>query len=169
MRFVSGAIMNIHMADSLEDLVFIESVWFNPAVFRWINDDLTKTEHVDFSKIVARGLFFLPVFDDGRKMGFFYFVPWNNVCWEVHSAIIPEFRGKKAIAASKLMAQWFFANMPYASKIVTHVPVDNQKAYAYAVRTGFTKEGMNRKSILRDGNLVDQYLFGLCKEEVICQ
>ena len=159
--------MKIRVASTEHDLEFIQNTWLNPSILPHINDDMTMGEMIRWDKVVAHGLFLIPIVDDGGRIGFFYLVPQSNTYWEVHVAILPQYRGKVAIEAGKAVVKWFFENTP-AKKLVANVPVDNQKAYALARRVGFNLEGMNRKSFLRNHKLIDQYFMGICKEEVIC-
>ena len=45
------------------------------------------------------------------------------------------------------------------------IPEYNEGAIRLAIEAGFTKEGVNRKSIMRDGKVYDQHEFGITRKE----
>ena len=95
----------------------------------------------------------------------FILVPSNLVSYEVHTCILPQFRGEYAVEAAKLAIEWVFSKTP-CQKISTLIPVINTAAYALACRAGMKKEGINRKSFLKNGCLYDQIIMGLCREDL---
>ena len=98
----------------------------------------------------------------------FLWMPDNHcTCW-VHTAILKEGRGKKAIIAGKKAIRWMFENTKYL-KLITWIPSFNKQAELYSKWCGFIKEGCSKKSFLKNGILYDQYLYGLTKEHYICQ
>ena len=46
--------------------------------------------------------------------------------------------------------------------LLAHVPINNPKCSAFAEKVGFTYLGINRKSFLKNGNLIDQYVYTRC-------
>ena len=93
----------------------------------------------------------------------FLWMPDNHcTCW-VHTAILKEGRGKKAIIAGKKAIRWMFENTKYL-KLITWIPSFNKQAELYSKWCGFIKEGCSKKSFLKNGILYDQYLYGLTKE-----
>jgi len=143
---------------------FLDSLWNHPEIRPFILDDYARKENLSMSwKILLSTpliYFLIPISDEGEKMGCFFIHPWNSICFEIHSLILPEFRGKKLMGCVEEGIKWMKKNTN-CRKLVTHVPTFNRKAYAFAVRCGFSIEGTNKSSFLRDGKLYDQYLFGL--------
>ena len=147
------------------DLGYIQSVLKHEGIYPHIVDDLSpRVEELDVSCLLERWYFLIPVIEAAR-IGLFIFHPWNSVTYEVHSMILPEHRGKKAIVAGKEAVEYMFTQTP-CRKIVTHVPAYNMPAYALARRVGLEVEGINRRSFLKNGRLYDQYILGICKEEM---
>lgn len=97
----------------------------------------------------------------------FLYFPRTLTWWEVHTLVLPEGRGKKAIEDGKAGLRWVFNNSS-CEKVVSLVPEFNRQALLYAKRVGLTVEGINRKSFRKDGHLYDQIQVGICKED-ICQ
>jgi hypothetical protein len=98
---------------------------------------------------------------ENEDMGFFLFVQQNKVTVELHTCILPGFAGKLVTEASALVKE--VIKQQY-SKIITLIPVFNKPAMFMALRCGFTKEGVNKRSFLKDGIIYDQYYMGLILE-----
>ncbi len=150
---------------------FINYTFDHPDIQPFLNDDLSIGQRTDPKPILNLknnlALFLIPECD-GEKIGFFFFHQWNSICYEVHSAILPEYRGSISIEAAIKAKDWMFSNT-VCMKIVTHVPFFNRRAYALIVRMGGKVEGVNERSFLNKGILYDQYIFGIKKEGEICQ
>lgn len=148
------------------------AVMKSPDVWEHITDDAPVwMGEGELSMVVANpSLFFLVPVVDGIRVGVFFLHPWNYVTYELHSMVRKENRGKMVVAGLKELGRFMFDNTP-CQKIVTHVPAGNFRAKALAQLMGMELIGNNRKSLLRGGVLIDQYLYGICKQrgEEICQ
>lgn len=51
-------------------------------------------------------------------------------------------------------------------KYVTQIPVIYQDVYHFVKKFNWQDEGTNRKSIMKNGHLIDQYYLGITKDEV---
>ncbi len=148
-----------------EDIESLKNIWSHPEIAPYIRDDLTPKMEIDFKPLVSNPLlyFLMAITESGDKAGCFFVHPWNSICFEVHTLILPEFRGKVAITLGKEAIEWGFTET-LCTKIVTQVPTWNRKAYAFALRVGFKIEGNNKSSFLWKGKLYDQYFMGKIKE-----
>lgn len=146
-----------------EDAGFIMGVYNHPDMWCWLGDD--NTPPIDAGNIAA--LLATPVvtFLIPDSIGFFMFFPWNSITFEMHSAVLPEHRGKAAMEGARLAGVWMFENTP-CRKIVTLVPRNNVRARFLARKGGMKEEGTITRSFLKNGQFIDQYLYGICKEEV---
>ncbi len=148
------------------DLGYVNGVMRHPSIYPHISDDLCpKAKDFTAEPMLwsPQAIFLRPVIE-GFGAGVFLFHPWNSVTYEVHSCVLPGFRGKLSVEASVRAAEYMFKNTG-CRKIVTQVPAWNRAAYALAHRAGFRAEGVNRKSFLRNGILYDQALLGLMKDD----
>lgn len=144
------------------DMEVVRNILAHPAVWPHIHDDgATEPEPIDHE-----GFIWLLV-TAGGPAGCFLFHAHNAVTFEVHTCLTPQMWGPKAREAARLAQIWIFTNTP-AQKLVTHVPSYNAVALRFALRCGFTQEGVNRASFLRGGELLDQHLLGLTKKEWQC-
>jgi RimJ/RimL family protein N-acetyltransferase len=150
-----------------EDSKFIRSVYLNESILPHIIDDWSIDPlKIDFSTMLSfPQIYFLIPEKDKIPVGVFLLHPWNSITYELHTAILPEYRGEVAVESCNLMGKYMFIETP-CQKILTHVPTTNAPARALAVKCKMVMEGINRKSFLSGGVLYDQYIFGSCKEDV---
>lgn len=104
---------------------------------------------------------YLGAYDDEVNAGFFLVQPVNSVTLEIHTVIDPLFWGR-SIEFAKQVILWIFENTE-TLKIITLVPENNKKAARLAERSGMLLEGVVTKSYLKDGVLLDQFLYGIGK------
>ncbi len=159
--------MNIRRA-TIADNDIIRAVYSDESVWPYITDDGTPDINtVDFIEpLKNQAIYFLIVEDNNTPAAVFLFHPWNTVTYEMHSAVMPKYRGEGSIEAARLAGMWMFSNVVMCMKLVTHIAVNNLPAIVLARKGGMHKEGINRKSFLKNGKLIDQYIYGICKEEV---
>lgn len=146
-----------------EDVNFLTEVFSHPDMWRWLGDDNTPPLASINLQILLDSTVFSILIPD--KIGFFMFHPWNSTTFEMHSAVLPAYRGKPAMEGARLAGHWMFDNTT-CRKIVTLVPRSNIRAKFLARKGGMHEEGMITRSFLKDGQMIDQYLYGICKEEV---
>jgi len=145
------------------DMSVVQPILAHPSIFPHIHDDgFTEAAPIDHE-----GLYWLLVEED-KPLGVFLVHAHNTACYEVHTCLLPETWGRSSLEAAQLVGRWIFENTP-CQKLITHVPESNRLAKKFAIRSGFTLEGINRASFLRDGVLLDQFLFGITKQEFVCQ
>jgi len=156
--------LNVRRA-TVEDTDFIKSVYGHPDIWKAVSDDNTPDiEVVDFTPLLSAPTVFFLIPD---AIGVFFYHPWNSTTYEMHSAVLPEHRGKGAMEGARLAGMWMFDNTP-CQKIVTLVPVINIRARFLARRGGMVEEGRVTRSFLKDGVLVDQRLYAITKEVAKC-
>ena len=68
------------------------------------------------------------------------FVPVQPRVWEVHVAVLPRWRGRKAAEAFRTMLEWWWT-LDMADKLVTATKKHNRAAGHMAVHLGFTRLG----------------------------
>lgn len=136
-------------------------------VYSQIYDDYSKdSRNKNLGEELLKNSSYIFLYPD--KGCLFMLVPSSFVLMEVHTMIAKEARGKQAIINSFKAIDWLFTNSR-CEKIITHVPDFNKPAKIFTRKLGFKKIGVNTKSFKRDGVLHDQTLYGLEKENYICQ
>ncbi len=137
----------------------INAVLKHPKVKECIGDDFSG----DVEYPIVDNIYYLAVYDNGLA-GMFVVYPLNAVTFDAHSAMLPGNYGNKAKKAGRLAIDWVFKNTD-ALKINGSTPVYNKLAVKYSKQIGFDQEGVNKKSIMKQGKLYDQIYFGLEREK----
>ena len=154
----------------LENKDDVYQVFKDKAVFKHICDDYTKNPD-DFcidSMIESEYMHFIGAYIDNQLAGVFYYHPHNHILYEVHSGVLPQYRGKNTILMAIKSLEWIFENTD-CLKVITHVPENNAPALALSKRVGMQIEGINRASIMKNNQLLDQTVLGITAEELSCQ
>jgi hypothetical protein len=147
---------------TVNDADFIKTVYKTPDIWESITDDSTVSADLgDMPALTVPTMYFLIP----DNIGVFFFHPWNGTTYEVHSAILPGYRGKLAYEAALATRQWIWDNTS-VQKIVTLIPTKNYRARALARCVGMVQEGIVTKSYMKNGKAEDQYLFGISREGI---
>jgi RimJ/RimL family protein N-acetyltransferase len=155
--------MRIRRATS-NDADALRAIYCDPKVLPYITDDGLKADTFDFSMIAGSPIaVFIIASDEKGDAGTFLFYPVNTVMYELHTAFLPGRRGKDVVEAARLAREYIFNETP-CRKVITYVPFDNMPAYVMARKCGMVVEGLIRRSYLRGGELLDQYILGISKE-----
>ncbi len=135
-------------------------------------DGSPDAKDLDFNAFVDEGLgddlIFVAVSYNAKLAALFMFDEKIPYCYDIHSALLPEFWGMKlAHLLGQAACRWMVDNTA-CEKITTSVPSFNKPAYKMAVAAGMSLEGCNRQSFMKNGQLYDQALFGFTKGELLC-
>jgi RimJ/RimL family protein N-acetyltransferase len=157
-----------HDGDILRKFYHIPRIWSamkcdgSPDAKEIDFDELASANHGDSCIFVTVSMF-------GELAGLFMFHQTTTSCYDIHSALLPDFWGRGvAHDIGKAACVWMVENTD-CTKITTSVPEFNAHARRMAMRAGMRIEGCNRSSFLKGGVLYDQLLFGFTKEELLCQ
>ena len=145
------------------DPELIRYVITHESIYSHVADDGSAARD-DYEPVIADQIYWLAIRDGQQVAGLFMVHPWNSATVEIHTCILPPWRGIKAREAASLVLAWIF-NKTAFQKVVTHVPAPNRLAKKLALDAGFSIEGVNRKSFLKNGQLFDQAILGITKEE----
>jgi hypothetical protein len=92
--------------------------------------------------------------------------PCNSLSmYNVHIGVSKEGRGKQTIDNTKWAIKWFFKEYLNAHKLIAFIPTTNRVSQVFASLVGMEREGMCKKSFLKDGVLLDQIVYGLSRED----
>ena len=138
-----------------EDVEYIRSVFTHPKVYPYISDDSSPPAE-SFEPVIRPDVHYIRPEDGGAC---FMYHPHSSVMWEVHSAVLPEFRSRSHEFASGSV-RWMAENTK-AKCLITHVPAGNDAAMRLALSVGFLLVGIVPKSYLKSGVLLDQALLSM--------
>ncbi len=110
-------------------------------------------------------MYFLILADD-TPIGFWLLYPANGSTLNIHCNIKQGYR-QHGKAAARAILEWFVADCPTNyKKLNAEIPCCYPEVYHFTKKQGFTDEGINRLSILKQGQLVDQWRLGMTRPEV---
>lgn len=147
------------------DMVLVNSIMKDPAIWPHIHEDGTTDEYRPFD---LDGFHWMLVREGDDVLGVFLVHARGQVCFEMHTCLLPKCWGKRAARAAQLLAGWAFHDTD-CQKLVTSVPIYNRMALRFALAGGMQQEGINRASYLRNGELIDQIMLGITKQEWLCR
>lgn len=147
-----------------EDEMLIASILTHPTILPHITDDGTTS----LTSFINPNLFWIAIYDDKELLGMFLSHPHNTVTYESHTCLLPNAYGTRSVQAAHTYMDWMF-KWTACEKLITNVPEYNKLAIRFARKVGGVLEGCNRKSFLKNGTLMDQYVYGITKEEFLCQ
>ncbi len=84
---------------------------------------------------------------------------------ESHVAIDPDHWGHEANVELGKLGMQVLKRETGAIKAVASIPVDDKEVLRYAQRVGFQREGVNKASFRRGGEVLDQYYVGMKLDE----
>ena len=143
------------------DYALIKGVMTHPAVYRHLTDD-TAPPAGEFRPIESDLIWYLVAWDGDELLGLWLLHPHTAVCWEIHTALLPDAWGARARRAAQVMLKWVWTWTP-CRRIVTGVPQGNRLAYRFAIAAGMEQYGVNEASFIRDGRMQDQICLGISR------
>lgn len=154
----------------LTDETRIRETITHPRIWPWVVDDGTPSR-VGFRPVMGNdAIRYVGAFEGEEYLGLWQFTKRNAVTWEVHTCLLPNGWGSRAVEACQQVAKWFWASVPSAERIVTCIPADNTLALRLATASGMKQWGRNPRAFSRGGKLLDEVWLGLSRfEEETCQ
>src|SRR5213080_2475571 len=101
------------------DYPLIRSVMTHVSCWDFISDDGCPSPE-DFHPPPLEALIYLLVQKADQVAGVFAFMPQNSICYELHTCLLPNGRGKFGIRAAKAAFEWIWRHTP-CRRIVTNV------------------------------------------------
>ena len=143
------------------DIPEIDRILSHPSVFYWAKDDWVEAPPLGIGKAaLSAGIVLKPHADT-----LFMFCQKNCITWEVHAAILAGARDHGFSSAVQAVL-WMFENTGM-QKVVTWIPSFHERAIAFTVMCGLTREGVSPKSYLHNGEVFDIFYFGATKDELL--
>lgn len=139
------------------DKELIKSIFNHPKVYKLSSDDCSPEV---YEPDIHPGVVFLT---NEEKTGMVRIDQMNGICCQVHAAMLPKAYGRGAEFVRDTI-RWGFQNTRYI-KIVAIIPDYNRLIVKIVKKCGFTKEGVLRKSFLKNWKLHKQVIYGLTKNE----
>ncbi len=85
---------------------------------------------------------------------------------DIHIHVPKQFRGKGTLSMGRDFLRWIVENNNgLFLKFNTCIPEIHRDVVLFAMKLGFKKEGINRLSVIKNGQLMDMIMMGLTFEE----
>lgn len=98
-------------------------------------------------------------------LGVVTFSPESSTTVEIHCNFRKQHRDK-AYNAGRMIMRLFLDDFPSVQKLRAVIPDIYPDVIGYAMKFGFIKEGIDRKSIAKGGNMIDRIYLGALRDEV---
>lgn len=150
--------------EQTRDFDLIRRIFTDPAVYPMLTEDGAPAP-ADFRPVEHEGIWYVAVLVDEQPVGIWMLVPHSVVCYEIHTALLPCVRGREALEASRLFAEWLWSSTP-CQRLITNVPGYNRPAVFFSKMAGMKRFGVNEKAFMKNGKLHDLIMFGISKPGV---
>lgn len=137
----------------------------NPRIWPFLTDDYSPSAE-DFQPNPSESIWYVLAKDGDAVLGVLPFVMLSRVVFEFHAALTPEcwWTLGAAKAAALGAIAWIWANAPTCQRIVGYVPLlKHRTKLRFPPKLGMTQYGVNLKSFMKAGVLVDQVEFGVSR------
>lgn len=140
----------------LRDILKVSRVLDDDSVFIPVNGHPCQDEGATAYAYLSNPGVYVLMPNEGSVL---IFVPYNEAIYNVHIAFLPEYRGKKAVRATKEAFAWVFSETP-CMKIIGFESASRKEAIRFIGLLGVDREGLLKNV---DGKGTDMVVFGYCK------
>lgn len=144
------------------DVALINKIMFDPAIWDCIAEDGQIQD--DFEPDVDNECWLLMAVDHA-PIALYNIHALNTVTAQIHAHVLPEYRKQHSKETGKLALQYILKNSDY-QKIVAVIPETYENVKKFTLSFGFVEEGVSRKSIMKGGKLLDQWILGATRSEI---
>lgn len=147
----------------LYDIDLIRGVLLHPEILPTIIDDTWDGTacHPDTINEI-----YLGVEVEGLLIGV-YRLHWiGGVCLQGHAHILPSYRKEYSQKSCHAALKWLVKYVRRCHKVDCWVPFVYPNVKSFLTACGFSEQGLSRKSFMLDGQLHDQWIMGITREEM---
>lgn len=145
------------------DAALVKRIMTLPEIWETIAEDGQDPDKYDCD---VDGECWLLMVDGDDVVGLYNIHGINSIQCQIHAHVLPEHRKKHSYETGVLALKWLHENEPSYQKLIAFVPVIYENVKKFTCQFGFQVEGLNRKSYLKNGKVVDQYLLGITRDEI---
>ena len=150
--------------EPIKDMEVVKSILTDPEMWARIREDDNELE--DFEVPDNDELLWLGIYTDDGLAGLFFIHNLSLTTIQLHAHILEPFRAKYAKEAGRLVIAYFAYEMSdRINKLIAEIPVCYPDVYHFSLKNGLKDEGINRASILKNGEFMDQHRLGITKQE----
>jgi RimJ/RimL family protein N-acetyltransferase len=151
--------MGVISFERTEDADLIRSIVTHPKVFGFLHDDDSPPREAWVPAFYPR-LSWMLVRHDAVPLGLIIVREHSSYLWELHLGFLPEAWGELALESFRefICGVW---RVSKCQRLFGHIAAHNRRALKFAKSAGFREFAVHPRSLMKDGNLVDQILVGL--------
>lgn len=140
----------------------IKRIIFDPVIWDCIAED--GQAKADFEPDVDSECWLLMSVDN-EAIALYNIHALNGVTAQIHAHVLPEYRKQHSRETGRIALQYIIDNTDY-QKIIAVIPETYDNVIKFTMSFGFVAEGVNRKSIMKNGELIDQWMLGATRREI---
>ena len=145
------------------DTEMVESFMAIPEIWVTIAEDGQIKENF---KAYCESECWLLMMDDKEFVGMYNLHAHTSVMVEIHAHVLPKYRAKYSQATGTTVLQWIIDETKY-EKVIAVIPTIYENVKRFTCSFGFKEEGVNRHSYMKNGEIVDQWLLGITRDEIL--
>jgi RimJ/RimL family protein N-acetyltransferase len=145
------------------DTEVIEGLMRIPEIWATVAED---GQDPDKFKADCEGECWLLMMNGDEFIGAYNLHSHNSVTTEIHAHVLPAHRKQFSYSTGIAALQWVIDYTDY-QKVIAIIPTIYKNVKRFTCSFGFQEEGINRKSYLKNGEIVDQYILGITKDEIL--
>ena len=108
---------------------------------------------------------YLGIFQENIIIGFWVVEPENASTLEIHCNVLEKYR-ENSMVVGRYFLNYMADSYNNVQKLNCKIPVTYPDVYNFTKKFGFKDEGLDRKSIMKNGELVDRHVLGITREEI---
>ncbi len=139
----------------------IKSVVLNDVIWESSSED--HQQKSDFIPNLSTSTYY-EILDGNILLGLLAMDHVNSVTQRVHPMILPEHRAKSKDICRTMIQMW--CNSTDYSKIIAEIPECYKGVIKFAGQMGLQPEGIRTASYMKNGDIIDEYLFGATIQEL---
>ena len=151
--------MNI---ERTKDKELIKKIVFTDGLWETVREDNVSKE--GFDPDVENDVW-LVVFTSNKIIGCYIVEAKNSVMIEAHPCIIPKYRKEYTRDAGIVFFKWIMSD-ERIKKLTSYIPVIYPNVRDFCLRFGLRHEGINRSSTIKNGEIHDQWMMGITRDEI---
>ena len=146
------------------DIDLINTIMFDDDIFDTVSEDGTTKDRQRFD---VYNEYWLKVLVNGELIGLYNLHHTNQSTLEAHVHILKKFRTDYSADSILKIYKWLVENCgSEVVKFISSIPVIYPNVLMFCLSNGFTHEGVNRSSYLKNGVVHDVDMVGITMKEI---
>ena len=142
------------------DYQTIKEILAHPENWQYVSDDFTENV-AEFEPVQAPGCHYYLAKEGDAAVGCLMVVQVSTIAFELHAALVPEFKGDKSKQVLDGLLASIREDLPQAKRLRVFIPAWNKRALSAAIKSGLEFIGIEKEGSAKDGGFHDLILFGV--------